>query len=270
MIPYGKHYIDEDDIQAVVDVLRNGALTQGARVAEFERAVAEYVGAKYAVAVSSGTAALHLACMAADIGLGDDVFTTPNTFAASANCVLYVGARPQFSDIDPHTLNIDSDDLYRCCRTSRNAKVIILVHFAGFPCDMPRIREIASEVGSIVIEDACHALGARYGDGSRVGNCRFSEMTVFSFHPVKGVTAGEGGMITTNNEHLLQRLMKLRSHGICKGNFEFPGISVADNTIMKPESALEGSELRPWYYEMQELGYIIGLQTSNAHWQYLS
>ncbi len=255
MIPYGHHYIDEDDIQAVVDVLRNGALTQGSRVAGFERAVADYVGVKYAVAVSSGTAALHLACMAADIAPGDEVFTTPNTFVASANCVLYVGARPQFADIDPQTLNIDPDDLSRRCNASKKVKAIIPVHFAGLPCDMPRIRAIADEYGSVIIEDACHALGAQYEDGSRVGNCRFSEMTVFSFHPVKGVTAGEGGMITTNDEHLLQRLVKLRSHGICKGNFEFPGISVADKTILKTDVALEEGELKPWYYEMQELGY---------------
>jgi len=164
-IPYGHHYIDEDDIQAVVEVLRHGALTQGPKVAEFEQAVAEYVGVKYAVAVSSGTAALHLACIATDIGPGDKVFTTPNTFVASANCALYVGASPQFADIDPQTLNLDPDDLYRRCRASTKIKAIIPVHFAGLPCDMPRIRAIADECGAVVIEDACHALGAKYEDG---------------------------------------------------------------------------------------------------------
>jgi len=255
LIPYGQHHIDEDDVQAVVDVLRNGALTQGPKVAEFERAVADYVGIKYAVAVSSGTAALHLACMAADIGPGDEVYTSPNTFVASANCALYVGAKPQFADIDSQTLNLDPGDLYRRCLASTKVRAIIPVHFAGLPCDLPRIRAVASEIGAIVIEDACHAFGAKYIDGSRVGNCRFSEMTIFSFHPVKGVTSGEGGMITTNDEVLYRRLLKLRSHGICKGNFEFSGVSVADSTIMKPESAFERDELRPWYYEMQELGY---------------
>lgn len=255
MIPYGSHYIDEDDIQAVVDVLRNGALTQGPRISEFESEMADYVEAQYAVAVSSGTAALHLACLAADIGSGDEVFTTPNSFVASANCALYVGATPRFADIDPNTLNIDPDDLYHRCQGSINVKALIPVHFAGSTCDMPRIQEIADEFGAVVIEDACHALGAKYADGSTVGNCRFSDMTVFSFHPVKGVTSGEGGMITTNNKVIFKRLLKLRSHGICKGNFEFPGISIADNTIMKPDRALEENELRPWYYEMQEIGF---------------
>lgn len=255
MIPYGRHHLDEGDIQAVVDVLRNGALTQGPKINEFEQAVADYVGVKYAVAVSSGTAALHLACLAADIGPGDDVFTSPNTFVASANCALYVGANPKFSDIDPQTLNLDPSDLYRRCRASAKVKAIIPVHFAGLPCDMPRICEIAEEFGAAVIEDASHALGAKYSDGSMVGNCRFSKMTVFSFHPVKGVASGEGGMITTNDEHIFQRLLKLRSHGICKGNFEFPGISVADDTLVKPECALDEGELKPWYYEMQELGF---------------
>ena len=134
MIPYGQHHIDEDDIQAVVEVLRNGALTQGPKVAEFEQAVADYVGSKYAVAVSSGTAALHLACMAADIGPGDEVYTSPNTFVASVNCALYVGASPQFADIDLQTLNLDPDDLYRRCCASNKVKAIIPVHFAGLPC----------------------------------------------------------------------------------------------------------------------------------------
>ncbi len=253
-IPYGHHYIDEDDIQAVVEVLRHGALTQGPGVAEFEQLICNYTGVKYAVAVSSGTAALHLACMAADIGPGDEVFTTPNTFVASANCVLYVDARPQFADIDPQTLNLDTDDLYRRCRASTKVKAIIPVHFAGLPCDMPRIREVADEFGAVVIEDACHALGAKYEDGSRVGNCRFSEITVFSFHPVKGVTSGEGGMITTNDESVYRRLLRLRSHGICKGNSELSG-SVVGDTLVKPECAHDGDELKPWYYEVQELGF---------------
>ncbi|HDL01340.1 MAG TPA: UDP-4-amino-4,6-dideoxy-N-acetyl-beta-L-altrosamine transaminase [candidate division Zixibacteria bacterium] len=255
MIPYGKHYLDEDDVQAVVDVLRTGALTQGPKIAEFEKRIAEYTGAKYAIAVSSGTAALHLACIAADLGEGDKVFTSANTFVASANCALYVGATPEFTDIDPNTLNMDPDDLYRRCKSISNVKGIIPVHFAGLACNMARIREIANEFDSILIEDASHALGATYADGSKVGNCRYSEMTVFSFHPVKGIAAGEGGMITTNDEHIFQRLLKLRSHGICKGNFEFPGISIPDNDLMKPDRALEGTDLKMWYYEMQELGY---------------
>ena len=255
MLPYGKHYVDEDDIQAVVDVLRNGMLTQGPKVAELEQVVANHVGAKYAVAVSSGTAALHLACIAADIGPGCEVITTPNTFVASANCVLYVGGSLQFVDIDPHTLNIDVEDLALLCQASTKIKAIIPVHFAGLSCDMSRIRTIADDCGAMIIEDASHALGARYEDGSKVGNCRFSQMTVFSFHPVKGIAAGEGGMITTNDKDVYQRLLALRSHGICKGNFELPGVSVADKSILKPDAALENGELKPWYFEMQELGF---------------
>jgi perosamine synthetase len=217
--------------------------------------VANHVGAKYAVAVSSGTAALHLACIAADIGPGCEVVTTPNTFVASANCVLYVGGEVQFADIDPHTLNIDVEDLDLLCRASTKIKAIIPVHFAGLPCDMRRIKEVADDCGAVVIEDACHALGAKYENGSTVGSCQFSKMTVFSFHPVKGIAAGEGGMITTNDKDVFQRLLSLRSHGICKGNFEFPGVSVADKSILKPDAALESGELKYWYYEMQELGF---------------
>jgi len=255
MIPYGRHFIDESDIQAVAEVLRHGALTQGPKVFAFETAIAKRVGAKYAVAVSSGTAALHLACMAADLGAGDEVFTTPNTFVASSNCALYVGAIPLFADIDPISLNLDSVDLHRRCAMAGNVKAIIPVHFAGLPCDMVRIQGVAKEFSAVVIEDASHALGATYEDGGRVGNCRYSDMTVFSFHPVKGIAAGEGGMITTNDEGLFQRLLKLRSHGICKGNFEFPGISMPDNTLANLDHALEGDELKLWYYEMQDLGY---------------
>jgi len=255
MIPYGKHFIDEEDIASVVAVLRDGMLTQGPKVAEFEASIAKRVGSKYAVAVSSGTAALHLACMAVDLGYGDEVYTTPNTFVASSNCALYVGATPRFVDIDPSNLNIDTVDLYQRCLETDNVKAIIPVHFAGLPCDMHRIHEIGNEFNATIIEDASHALGAVYEDGSCVGNCKYSDMTVFSFHPVKGIAAGEGGMITTNDETLFQKLLKLRSHGICKGNFEFPGISFPDNTLVNPAHALEGDELKMWYYEMQDVGY---------------
>ena len=245
MIPYGRHYIDEADVEAVVDVLRHGALTQGPRIAEFEEALARYVGARYAVAVSSGTAALHLACLAANVGPGDNVITSPNTFVASANCALYVGAKPQFADIDAGTLNLDPQCLAAKCKELKKVRAIIPVHFAGLPCDMPSIRAIADKYGSVVIEDAAHALGASYPDGARVGSCAYSHMTVFSFHPVKAIAAGEGGMITTNDEKLYRRLLRLRSHGINKANdpFENPG------------SAFENGESNRWYYEMQELGF---------------
>ena len=245
MIPYGRHYIDEADVEAVVDMLRHGALTQGPRIAEFEEAVARYVGAKYAVAVSSGTAALHLACLAANVGPGDNVITTPNTFVASANCALYVGATPQFADIDAGTLNLDPQCLAAKCKELKKIRAIVPVHFAGLPCDMPSIRAIADKYGSVVIEDAAHALGASYPDGARVGNCAYSHMTVFSFHPVKAIAAGEGGMITTNDEKLYRRLLRLRSHGINKG----------DDPLIREEDAYEQGEAKRWYYEMQEMGF---------------
>jgi len=245
MIPYGRHAIDEDDIRAVADVLRGGMLTQGPKVVEFERAVAAMVGARYAVAVANGTAALHLAVLAADLGPGDVAITTPNTFVASANCAHYAGARAAFADIDPDTLNLDPVALSAACRKAGKVKAVIPVHFAGLPCDMPAIKAVADEAGAVVIEDASHALGASYADGSLVGNGRYAAMTVFSFHPVKIIAAGEGGMITTNDEALYRRLQRLRSHGISKGDYEF----------LNPEEAYQGDAVNPWYYEMQELGY---------------
>lgn len=245
MIPYGRHYIDEDDIVAVVDVLRHGALTQGPKIAEFERSLAEYVGARYAVAVSSGTAALHLACLAAGLGRGDTLITSPITFVASANCALYVGARPDFADIDGETLNISPSALAGRLGGATGRQAVVPVHFGGLPCDMKSIAKLAGKRDVVVIEDASHALGASYDDGSPIGNCRYSDMTVFSFHPVKLVAAGEGGMITTNDEDLYRRLTRLRSHGIARADYEFVNTS----------QAYQGNEINPWYYEVQELGF---------------
>lgn len=245
MIPYGRHYIDEADIQAVTDVLRHGAITQGPKIEEFECAVAGYVGAKYAVAVSSGTAALHIACLAAGVGEGHNVVTTPNTFVASANCALYVGATPQFADIDPLTLNIDPAALEEKCRQLGVVKAIIPVHFGGVPCDMPAIKKVADRYAAAVIEDASHALGATYPQGGKVGNCANSHMTVFSFHPVKIIAAGEGGMITTNDHTLYRKLLKLRSHGINK----------LDDGFINADMAFDREVANPWYYEMQDIGY---------------
>jgi UDP-4-amino-4,6-dideoxy-N-acetyl-beta-L-altrosamine transaminase len=244
-LPYGRHDLDEDDVQAVTDVLRKGALTQGPKIAEFERAVASYVGAKHAVAVSSGTAALHLACLAAGVGPGDTVVTTPLTFAASANCALYVGARPQFVDVDAETLNIDVHSLESAVRSMDRVRAIIPVHFSGAPCDMPAIRKIAARKGAVVIEDAAHALGASYATGGRIGNGAHSDMTVFSFHPVKLIAAGEGGMIVTNRDDLYESLMRLRTHGIHRG----PG------GFMEKAEAYTDGQINPWYYEMQDLGF---------------
>lgn len=245
MIPYGKHFLDEDDINAVVAQLRGGTVTQGAKIGEFERAVADCVGATFAVAVSSATAALHLACLAARVGPGDAVVTSPNTFVASANCAVFVGASPQFSDIHPETLNLDAGALEEKCRRLEEVRAVIPVHFGGLSCDMPAIKAVADQWGATVIEDASHALGARHADGSRVGSCKYSDMAVFSFHPVKQITTGEGGMITTNNESLYRELLRLRSHGINKGN----------DPLLCPDEAFTDGKPNRWYYEMQELGF---------------
>ena len=244
-IPYGQHFLDEDDIQAVVEQMRHSTLTQGPTIDRFERAIADYVGARHAVAVTNGTAALHLACAAAGVGPGDNVVTSAITFVASANCARYVGASPQFADIDEQTLNIDPADLERRCSALGHVRAIIPVHFAGLPCDMPRIRKIANAYRAAVIEDAAHALGARYPDGRRVGCCAHSEMTVFSFHPVKHITTGEGGMITTNDPKLHRKLLRLRSHGINK----------LDDPLELDSEAHSDGRLNRWYYEMQELGF---------------
>ena len=232
MIPYGKQTIDQDDIQAVVDVLKSDFLTTGPKIAEFEQTVADYVGAKYAVAISNGTSALHAACFAAGIGLGDEVITTPLTFAASANCVLYCGGTPVFADVDPKTYNIDSEDIRR--KITDRTKAIIAVHLAGQPCDMDAIHSLAREYGLIVIEDGAHALGSVY-KGKRVGS--MSDMTTFSFHPVKPITTGEGGMIVTDNEDFYKKMVLFRSHGITR-----------DDSIMTRNDG-------PWFYQQFDLGY---------------
>lgn len=244
-IPYGRHYLDEDDIAAVVDVLRNAALTQGPKIEEFEQAIADYVGVEYAVAVSSGTAALHMACIAAGLGADDNVITSPNTFVASANCALYVGAKPHFADIDAETLNLSPKALAIECNKLQSVSAIIPVHFGGLPSDMPEIKKVAMQYQSIVIEDASHALGATYTDGGKVGNCAYSDMTVFSFHPVKIIAAGEGGMVTTNDENLYRKLLRIRSHGITK----------LDDQFECHDEALSDGELNPWYYEMLDIGF---------------
>ncbi len=245
IIPYGHHHIDEDDISAVVDVLRSGSLTQGPTIKAFEQTVASYVGSKYAVAVSSCTAALHLAALVAGVGPGKPLITSPITFVASANAALYAGGRPIFVDIDSDTVNMSPNSLREALRKNPGTRAIVPVHFAGLSCDMPAIKKAADEVGAMVIEDAAHALGGRYPDDGRVGCCANSHMTVFSFHPVKAIAAGEGGMITTNDEQIYRRLLRLRSHGINK----------LDDTFQLPEQAGENGVIDPWYYEMQELGY---------------
>lgn len=232
MIPYGKQTIEQDDIQAVVDVLKSDFLTTGPKIAEFEQTVADYVGAKYAVAISNGTSALHAACFAAGIEPGDELITTPLTFAASANCVLYCGGTPVFADVDPKTYNIDPEDIQR--KITDRTKAIIAVHLAGQPCDMDAIHSIAREHGLIVIEDGAHALGSVY-KGKKVGS--MSDMTTFSFHPVKPITTGEGGMIVTDNEDFYKKMILFRSHGITR-----------DDSMMTRNDG-------PWFYQQFNLGY---------------
>ena len=231
LLPYGHHSIDEEDIRSVVDVLRSDWITTGPKVTEFEEALASYIGANYAVSFSSGTAALHGTIFAAGLGHGDEAITTPMTFCATANCLLYQGAKPVFADTLPDTLNIDPEEV--ALRLTPKTKAVMPVDFAGHPADLDAIQCMAKENNIIVIEDACHALGAKY-KGKRVGG--ISDMTVFSFHPVKHITTGEGGMVTTNDPDLAVRLKLFRNHGI-KGD------------------ARQRQSIGQWYYEMIELGY---------------
>ncbi|MDQ0221213.1 UDP-4-amino-4,6-dideoxy-N-acetyl-beta-L-altrosamine transaminase [Peribacillus cavernae] len=231
-LPYGKQMIDEEDIQAVLNVLRGDYLTTGPHINQFEKAMANYVGAKYAVAFSNGTAALHGACFAAGISKGDEVITTPMTFAASANCVLYQGGKVVFADIDPKTYNIDPIEIEK--KITGKTKAIIPVDFTGQPAELKEIVDIAKKHSLIVIEDAAHALGATYKD-IKIGS--ISDMTMFSFHPVKHITSGEGGMIVTNSKKYYEKLLQFRSHGITR-----------DADKLQENHG-------PWYYEMQFLGY---------------
>lgn len=248
LLPYGRQWVDENDIASVMNVLRSDRITQGPRVDEFEWALTEYTGAKYAVAVNSGTAALHIACLAAEAGSGEEVITSPITFTASANCAVYCGSKPVFADIDFKTYNIDPKEINK--KINRQTKVVIPVHFAGQSCDMESISKIVkgkeSKLGKkiYIIEDACHALGSLYKN-RKVGSCDFSDMVVMSFHPVKNITTGEGGIVLTNNEELYKRLKRFRNHGITNDSKEF----------MNFELAFQDSMINPWYYEQIDLGF---------------
>ncbi len=231
---YGRQWIDEDDIKAVSDTLRSDYITCGPKVEELEKELARHTGAKYAIAVSSGTAALHCACIAAGIGPGDEVITTPLTFAASANCALYVGARPVFADIDTGTYNIDPASIRE--RITDRTKAVVAVDFTGQAVRHDEIRKICDEYGLVFIEDAAHSLATKY-NGKQVGS--LADMTTFSFHPVKTITGGEGGAITTNNEDSYKKLVLAHTHGITH-----------DESLME-DAPHEG----PWYYEQIALGY---------------
>ena len=244
-INYGKQSVNEEDIKAVITTLQSSALTQGPKIPEFEQAVAKYVGAKYAVAVSNLTSGMHIACLTAGLGKGDYLITSPISFVASSNCAIYCGATPLFADIDPETLNMDPKKVEELCQKHPNVKAIVPVHFGGAPCDMPAIREIADRYDCVVIEDAAHGLGGRYSTGEMIGSCGNSEMTGFSFHPVKSITTGEGGVLTTNDEEIYKQLCRLRSHGINKGQ---------DPYVNEKNASTDGQK-NQWYYEMQQLGF---------------
>jgi len=241
MIPYGRQSIDKTDIDAVIDVLNSDFLTQGPQVPLFEEAVAQRIGAKHAIAVNSATSALHIACLALKLSVGDWLWTTPVTFVASANCGLYCGAKVDFVDIDPHTYNLCPRALKAKLVSAEIAgklpKVLVVVHLCGQPCDMAAIYALSQEYGFKIIEDASHAVGGKY-KGEYVGNCRYSDITVFSFHPVKVITTAEGGMATTNSDELAARMALLRSHGITR-----------DSAMMT--RATDG----PWYYQQIDLGF---------------
>ncbi|MBU1076046.1 MAG: UDP-4-amino-4,6-dideoxy-N-acetyl-beta-L-altrosamine transaminase [Spirochaetes bacterium] len=233
-IPYGHQSVDSLDIQSVIDVLESDLITQGPKTVEFEKRLCEYTGAKYAIVCSNGTAALHLAVKALDLAPGFEGITTPNTFVASSNCMIYNNGKPVFADIQEDSHNIDPDKIKK--KITDKTKLIIPVDFAGHPCDMEEIQKIAKENDLFVIRDACHSIGSHY-KGEKTGNCKYSDMTIFSFHPVKHMTTGEGGAILTNNKAFYERLKLLRTHGITR-----------DPDLMAKNDG-------PWYYEMVDLGY---------------
>lgn len=241
MIPYGRQSLSQEDIEGVVEVLRSDWLTQGPVAPKFEHAIAKKVGAQYAVSVNSATSALHLACLSLNLGPGDWLWTTPNSFVASANCGLYCGANVDFVDIDPDTFNMSADalsvKLADAERLDLLPKIVVPVHFAGQSCDMRSIHKLSQHYGFKIIEDASHAIGGQY-QSKYIGNCEYSDMTIFSFHPVKIITTGEGGMVVTNNAEYADHMRRLRSHGITRNSAEMSHI---------PDG--------PWYYEQLELGF---------------
>jgi perosamine synthetase len=279
MLPYGKQSLSKEDIQAVVDVLRSDFLTCGPQVELFEQEFAAFVGAKHAVAVNSATSALHLAMKVLDIGPGDRVVTSPNTFVASANCAAFVGAIPDFSDIDPQTYNLAPDSLEASWKP--DTKAVVAVDYSGFPCNMPEISRIAREKGAYIIEDGCHATGGGFtvdGKTYKIGGHPWADITTFSFHPVKTMTTGEGGMLVTDNDEWAAKARLLRSHGITRAPADFVGLGVEDQASSDERSHSSAIDSRlvafplsqisafksqvsalvergPWYYEMRELGY---------------
>ena len=255
-IPYGKQHINEDDIQAVVDTLQSDFLTQGPKIKEFEDAFANYVDAKYAVAVSNGTAALHLSALALGVKKGDYVICTPLTFAASVNCIQYCGGEVIFADIDPKSYLIDLNQVSKILEENQDKNIvgIIPVDFAGSVVDTEKLKKIATKHNCWILEDACHAPGGFFQDSNskniKAGSCEFADLAIFSFHPVKHIACGEGGMITTQNEALYKKLLLLRTHGITRETNLFQ--NKLEEVTDHPSSF---SDYPSWYMEMQELGY---------------
>jgi UDP-4-amino-4,6-dideoxy-N-acetyl-beta-L-altrosamine transaminase len=245
LIPYGRHTVNWRDALAVAWQVKTKSLTQGSRIQEFEEKIANYVGSKYAVAVSSATAGLHISMLALDLPSESEVVTSPISFVASSNAILYAGLKPVFLDVDPHTINLSAELFKNYCLGNSGVKAIIPVHFAGMPCDMTNIHETANKFGIRIIEDAAHALGGNYESGEKIGSCKYSDLTVFSFHAVKSITTGEGGVITTNSFDLYQKLLLLRSHGITKISEDF----------QSPIMSKSHGKVNSWYYEMQLLGF---------------
>ena len=268
VIPYGRQSISDEDIQAVIEVLKSDYLTQGPSIFAFENAFAEYVGAKYAIAVSNGTTALHLGALALGVKKGTKVITTPITFVASANCVKYGEGEVYFADIDPTTFLIDVEKVRALLEASPKGTYsgIIPVDFAGYPVNTEELRKLADEYGLWIIEDACHAPGGSFidskGNTIKCGDGQYVDLTVFSFHPVKHIACGEGGMITTNNKALYEELLLLRTHGITKDPLKFKNSSTFDNSKLN----IQNSKLPQagWYYEMQSLGYNYRLSDMQA------
>lgn len=264
MIPYGKQKITQSDIDSVIEVLQSDFLTQGPVVNKFEEVFAEYVGAKYAIAVANGTAALHLNALALGVKPGDKVITTPITFAASANCVRYCGGEVVFADIDPETYILDIDSVRNLLEASPKGTYagIIPVDFAGRAADLEAFRKLADEYGCWIIEDACHAPGGYFtkkdGENSKCGSGEFADLAIFSFHPVKHIATGEGGMITTNNEELYNKLLELRTHGITRDQDKFKNtidFAIGEQMAANNEQGSASKEWPAWYMEMQSLGY---------------
>ncbi|WP_353371189.1 UDP-4-amino-4,6-dideoxy-N-acetyl-beta-L-altrosamine transaminase [Aliiglaciecola sp. NS0011-25] len=250
MIPYGKHFVDDDDVAAVIDVLQNQFLTQGCVVPKFERALTDYTNAKYATAVNSGTSGLHVACLALGVGKGDVVWTSPISFVASANCALYCGASIDFVDIDSATRNISvealENKLAEAANVNRLPKAIVVVHFSGASCPMQEIAKLCRQYKVQIIEDAAHGLGGNY-QNYKIGSCQYSDLAVLSFHPVKSITTAEGGAVLTNNEELHERAKLFAKHG-----------------VTRDPKQMQGPSDGPWYYQQVELGYNYRLSDLHA------